>query len=86
MSTDDEASPVEVPVGRERMKAIVASLQKYMASYTDQPMYDTYRDETFIDDVLYGLGVALDQEGHKYAGGFEVFKMKLLKHLRPNAD
>lgn len=45
---------------KKKMRAAVASLQSYMAGYDKQPSYETYSEETLIDDVLYGLGIALD--------------------------
>lgn len=65
---------------RRRMKAAVEYLQKYMATYDKQFGYQDYRDETLIDDVLYGLGVALGRE-HQFADGFAKFKAKLRAHL-----
>ena len=65
---------------QQRMFDAVDSLQKYMATYDKQPMYLDYREKTFIDDVLYGLGVALSQK-YCFAGGFERFKGFLRKHL-----
>lgn len=65
---------------RKRMRDAVASLQSYMRTYSAQPCYMDYSDENFIDDVLYGLGEALDQK-YMFAEGFEEFKARLLEHL-----
>ena len=65
---------------RERMKQIVAYLRGYMNTYDQQPEYLDYPPETLVNDVLYGLGVALSDE-YKYGEGFEKFKSKLLDHL-----
>ena len=64
-----------------RMKTSVAYLQKYMDTYPDQVGYENYSDKTLIDDVLYGLGVALDPENNRYANGFMRFKNVLREHL-----
>lgn len=69
---------------KKKMRAAVASLQSYMAGYDKQPSYETYSEETLIDDVLYGLGIALDSH-YAYANGYENFKKRLLEHLRSNA-
>lgn len=70
---------------RKRMEAAVASLRSYMSSYNNQAHYEDYTDQTFIDDVLYGLGVALDPEAHRFATGFDRFKAQLVKHLTADA-
>jgi hypothetical protein len=62
------------------IKKATESLQKYMATYDNQYGYEDYSEETFIDDVLYGLGRALDKK-YQWSPGFSKFKEKLLKHL-----
>ena len=69
---------------REKMKAAVAYMQEYVATYSNQPGFESYTEETYIDDILYGLGVSLDKK-NKWAGGFENFKERLRLHLRSNA-
>lgn len=66
---------------RKRMTAIVASLQSYVASYTKQEGYVDYTDRTLIDDVLYGLGRAIDEKAHSGADGYERFREQLEQHL-----
>jgi hypothetical protein len=66
---------------RKRMRAMVAYLKVYIGTYDKQIGYEDYRDETLIDDVLYGLGVALDGKEHQFANGFDRFRAKLRKHL-----
>lgn len=66
---------------RKRMREIVESLQKYMETYHTQYGYQDYSDETFIDDVLYGLGRSLGKQ-YEFAVGFDKFKKDLLKHLQ----
>ena len=65
---------------QKRMHDVVTYLQDYMRAYTNQRYYFDYSDETFIDDVLYGLGVALNPE-YQYGEGFDKFKARLRKHL-----
>jgi hypothetical protein len=66
---------------QKRMKKIVKYLQKFMATYDKQFGYLDYNDETLIDDILYGLGVALDEKEFEFAPGFKKFKDVLAKHL-----
>jgi hypothetical protein len=67
---------------QERMKLMVAYLKDYMNTYDKQPNYKRYTDKTFIDDVLYGLGVAIDPSTYQFADGFDRWKETLkTKHL-----
>jgi hypothetical protein len=63
-----------------RMRDAVAYLKKYMRTYDKQIGYADYSETTLIDDVLYGLGVALDRE-HVGASGYDTFKDRLREHL-----
>lgn len=63
---------------QKRMQDAVAKLINYMDTYPNQYGYRDFADETLINDVLYGLGIALDERKYQYANGFEEFK----KYLR----
>ena len=80
----------ETEARRQRMRNIVAKLTDYMVTYSAQPGYEDYSDTTLIDDVLYGLGIALEPEKHHAAQGYDIFRQKLMLHLRqestPNDD
>lgn len=68
---------------KRRVRSAVAYLQKYIAGYDRQMHYQDYSDETIINDVLYGLGLALHQERAEFAGGYDWFKREvLLPHLQ----
>ena len=56
-------------------------LKRYIDTYDKQFGYLDYTDETIIDDILYGLGVAIDSDEYKFASGFRKFKERLAKHL-----
>ena len=79
----EQSERVERLVKRDpkKMKKAVAYLAEYMRTYDLQPGYEDYSEATFIDDVIYGLGVALDPKSHKFAQGLDIFKAKLIKHL-----
>ena len=68
---------------RKRMEQIVARFQKYVASYTEQESYQDYSDRTFIDDILYGIGIAIEPAAFKCADGFEKWQAELRRHLEP---
>ena len=67
---------------QERMKLMVKYLQRYMETYDQQYGYENYTDKTFIYDVVYCLGVALNPTEHQYANGFDKWKMKLIELLK----
>lgn len=67
---------------QKHVKHAIEYLTKYMVTYNKQHGYLDYTDETIIDDVLYGLGVAISG-GREYqmANGFAKFKARLAKHI-----
>lgn len=68
---------------QKRIEEAVAYLQKFMATYPNQTGYLDYTDRTFLNDMLYGIGVALG--GKVGADGFDEFKDKLRAHLAKEA-
>lgn len=65
----------------KRMKAAITSLTHYMVTYGyDEDNYG-WTDKSFINDVLYGLGVALHGDKYKFANGYDEWKKELIKHL-----
>jgi hypothetical protein len=67
---------------RKRMALMVKYLTRFMETYDKQYNYEGYTDRTFIDDVLYGLGVALNPEKHQFADGFDTWKETLAQFLK----
>lgn len=51
-------------------------MEQYINTYRNQPYYKTYTEATFINDMLYGVGVAVSDE-YQFAQGFDTFKEKL---------
>ena len=70
---------------RKRMVEIVRRFQQYVGTYTSQPEYADYPDETFINDMLYGLGIAIDPKDYYAASGFDKFKAVLRGRLGSSA-
>lgn len=66
---------------QKRMKLMVQYLKEYIETYDKQYHYENYSDTILIDDILYGLGVALDPKAHQYADGYETWKNKLIQYL-----
>lgn len=76
-----KAQDQEILDRRRKMAAVVDSMQEYVATYDRQVGYTDYSDEIFIDDMLYGIGIALDRDKYSFADGYRSFKEELLKHL-----
>ncbi len=88
MKTNQPAQPCELSSNQKkltskqkRMQKAVNYLQDYMVTYSNQVGYLDYMDETLIDDVIYGLGMALDPHRYEFAQGFKKFKKRLHKHI-----
>lgn len=68
---------------RRRMREMVAKFQKYVATYSEQAHFEDYSDKTFLDDMLYGIGISfVGPDDYTGPGGYERFKQKLLGHLQ----
>jgi hypothetical protein len=64
------------------MREIVARFQSYVRTYDGQAAYSTYSDRTYIEDMLYGIGLSIDPELYRGASGFDRFKALLQeKHV-----
>jgi hypothetical protein len=66
---------------QKRMRDAVRRMRKYMNTYPKQDGYMDYSDYTFIEDILYGIGIALEPDKHAFATGFDAFKTVLREHL-----
>jgi hypothetical protein len=66
------------------MKNAVEHLKEYVGTYENQGGWEKYRPETYVDDILYGLGISISDD-FKFAGGFDRFKEILRDHLREAA-
>jgi len=64
-----------------RMAKIVSYFQNYVATYSDQQNYKTYGDRIFIDDMLYGIGIAINKYQYQNAVGYRLWKKELLKFM-----
>ena len=64
------------------IKQAVAVLQEYMNTYQDQPEYERYMTVTLVNDVIYGLGLAIDENRFSGHAGFTEFRRVLAEHLK----
>jgi hypothetical protein len=78
--TEREPRKIKLTAQQKQRQASIRSLVSYVSRYETQSECLNYSDETFIDDFLYGLGVAFDGK-HSFAQGYEVWKQKLREHL-----
>lgn len=62
----------------------VKYLAEYMGTYDKQTGFKEYSSKTYIDDVLYGLGMSLNPELFRWNDGFEKFKVFLAEYLKEN--
>jgi hypothetical protein len=60
----------------KQMKHInaVARLQKHLASYVSDPNHVTVKEDIFIDDMLYLLGISYDEDKFSQGIGYGDFK------------
>lgn len=75
----------KMPARRKKMRAAVAQLQGYVGTYDTQLHYQDYTDKTYVDDMLYGIGLSMQHlmpSDFSGAGGYERFKQYLREHLK----
>jgi len=66
---------------QKRTMEIIESFQEYVKKYTQQVGCCDYTDTIIIDDMLYGLGLALDKDKYYAAPGYDEFKKYLVNYL-----
>jgi hypothetical protein len=66
---------------QEKVKRAIAYLKHYIDTYDKQVGYLDYSDDCIINDILYGLGVALDPKEYLMAPGYNKFKERLKAFL-----
>lgn len=56
-------------------------MEEYIRTYDSQPGYENYDKKTYLNDMLYGIGVSMNPDQYQYAGGFAKFKEALMRFL-----
>jgi hypothetical protein len=64
------------------IKDIVADFEKYVVTYKSQANYENYSYETFINDMIYGIGLTINPEIYMWAEGYESFKIDLIEFFK----
>ena len=57
-------------------------LENYVTTYKEQKYWLEYDETIFLDDMLYGIGIALDVDKYKMADGYENFLLFLMEHIK----
>jgi hypothetical protein len=70
---------------REKIRKAVALMKAYIDTYDNQPYYKDFTEGTFIEDMLYGIGMALNPKEYEWADGFQKFKQRLLIEHMPSS-
>lgn len=71
---------------QNNIKDATQVLTSYWNTYNKQSGYEEYALKTFLDDALYGIGIAINPDEYKWASGFAKFKWDLLKYLEKGYD
>jgi hypothetical protein len=71
---------------QRQMKRIIDAFASYAASYAEEPYSTSYGLDVFIDDMLFGIGQAIDPEVYGDAAGYWRFRARLLRHLAEHAQ
>jgi len=65
----------------------VTDYQKFVGTYKQETVYyHLFNEEVFFLDMLYGIGIALDNKEFYGASGFNNFKVKMLDYLQKDAE
>ena len=60
---------------------------EYFKNYVETYSYTQFQyNETFIKDMIYGIGLAIDGENFKMADGYKRFEEILLELLKEKED
>lgn len=76
-TTDTGLKPEE-----QRIVDAIAYLKEYINSYDKQRGYEKYAEVTVINDLIYGLGVALWGDDHRWHAGFQKTLVKIREVLK----
>jgi len=63
------------------IKQAIKEMEDYVSTYTRQHGYERFSEQTFLDDMLYGIGISISGE-YRFAQGFDQFKQRLREHLK----
>ena len=61
---------------QKRMANIIRAFQRYVETYDADDNSDL-QDDSFIKDMLYGIGISLDSQTYEHADGFDDFMSRI---------
>ena len=63
------------------MKKALAYMRKYLRTYSNQLFWEKYSEDTWLRDILYGLGVSIDKERYAWRDGLDLFLIEKIKPM-----
>ena len=63
------------------MKHALAYLLNYLRTYKNQLGWESYTQDTWIKDILYGLGLSISKKRYGFRDGFDLFLIEKIKPL-----
>ena len=75
------ACPVDTLVKCGDIVKATNSMKDFWNTYDMQPDFENYSAETFINDAIYSIGLAINNREFHSSNGFDKFKDVLRRHL-----
>lgn len=63
------------------MSEALEYMKSYIETYSGQIGWENYPKDTWLSDILYGLGVSVDKDEYSYAAGFDKFMLTEIKPM-----
>ena len=60
---------------------VIKSMKNYIDTYPNQLGWELYTKDTVLNDLVYGIGIAIDKRKYQYGDGYDKFKKDLIKFL-----
>lgn len=65
----------------KRMYSIIKKYKAYVRHYNNTGNENFNMDKTFILDMIYGIGIAVDPDKYSFSVGFDEFKKHLIEEI-----
>lgn len=77
MTQQDKDKLKPLIIKKPELKKLIADLNQYL----DMEQRDHYRPETFLNDIIYFIGISIDDKKFRCANGYDMFKKLLIQAL-----
>lgn len=67
-------------------RQVIEDMTNYLQSYPKQRCWESYSPETILNDLVYGIGISIDEKCYSYADGYRDFKRYLIEFLEKEND